>query len=75
MTLEEMAAEVMQAWTTEHREKVALWDREALLEQATAVAEMAMDEAESQGIPEREALMEMLGVYPSPPPLPETDKD
>jgi hypothetical protein len=54
---------------------VALWDRAALMEQALGVAEMAMDEAESQGIPEREALMEMLGVYPSPPPPPETDRD
>ena len=75
MTLDEMAAEVMQAWATEHRDLVKQWDRTALLEQAMGVAEMAMDEAESAGIPEREALMQMLGIYPSPPPPPETDKD
>lgn len=75
MTLKQMAAAVMQAWTTEHRQTVALWDKKALMEEAMAVAEKAMDEAQSVQISEREALMQMLGVYPSPPPPPGTDKD
>ncbi len=66
MTLDEMAAEVMEAWAAADPEMAALWDRGALWARAEMLAGRARAAARAFGMSERGALMEELAAHPLP---------
>lgn len=65
-TPEQMAHEVLEAWTANDPATVGRWPRGELWENALAVAEMAKAEAAASGLSDPDALAVMLKLHPSP---------
>ena len=66
MTLDEMAAELIEGWTVTDPEMVAKWDRNQLWNRAERLCARINAEARESGRPERAVLMDYNRLYPMP---------
>jgi hypothetical protein len=66
MTLDEIAAELIEGWTLADPAMVALWDRNRLFDRAEALARQIKAEVRATGRPERAVLLDWQLIYPLP---------
>lgn len=66
MTLDEMAAELIESWARTDPEMTAAWDRNRLWSLALGIAARAKADAHDTGMSERGSLMTYMGLYPEP---------
>jgi len=66
MTLDEMAAELIEGSTVTDPEMVAKWDRNQLWNRAERLCARIKAEARQSGRPERAVLMDYSRLYPMP---------
>lgn len=66
MTLDEMAAELVEDWTRNDPEMVAKWDRNRLWDRAERLCARIKAEARESGRPERAVLMDYTRLFPLP---------
>jgi hypothetical protein len=66
MTLDEMAAELVEEWTANDPAMVAQWDRSALWDRAARLGTRIKSEARESGRPERAVLLDYLMLFKQP---------
>ena len=66
MTLDEMAAELVERWTANDPEMVALWDRNQLWNRAERLCARIKAEVRESGRPERAVLLDYQRLFPLP---------
>ena len=66
MTLDEMAAELVEEWTRNDAEMVAKWDHNRLWDRAERLCTRIKAEARESGRPEWAVLMDYTRLFPQP---------
>ncbi|MGQ0565789.1 MAG: hypothetical protein ACT4OK_12055 [Gemmobacter sp.] len=66
MTLDEMAAELVEGWTANDPEMVARWDRNRLWDRAERLGTRIKAEARESGRSERAVLLDYQMLFPQP---------
>ena len=66
MTLDEMAAELIEGWTEADPEMVEHWDRNQLWNRAERLCARVKAEARASGRPERAVLLDYRRLFPLP---------
>lgn len=66
MTLDEMAADLIEGWTRTDPEMVARWDRNQLWNRAERLCVRIKAEVRTTGRPERAVLMDYQRLFPLP---------
>jgi hypothetical protein len=66
MTLDEMAAELIESWQRNDPEMTAAWDRGRLWSLALSIAARAKADAHENASSDRSSLMTYMGLYPEP---------
>ena len=66
MTLDEMAAELIEGWTDADPEMVDKWDRNQLWNRAERLGTRIKAEARESGRPERAVLLDYRRLFPQP---------